>query len=196
MSLVLVTAAEPLVSLAEAKAHLNVDHSDDDTLIGIHVAAATAMAEQWTGRAFAPQVWDQFDSGFPWHCDPAIKLALRPIISVDQITYVDQDGEGQTWAPANYSLYGAGSGYGSSILPVPSASYPATQYRPEAVRIRFTAGYNNLAHQDINLARAAILIMTADIYAFRESAAVGTIASEIKMSATPELLLGGLRVWA
>ena len=58
MSLQLITppAIEP-VTLAEAKAHLKVDTTDDDTLITSLIAAARARAEWHTRRAFITQGW-------------------------------------------------------------------------------------------------------------------------------------------
>ena len=52
MSLTLVSppAAEP-VTLAEAKSHLKLDTSDEDTLIASLITAARARAEWHTGRA-------------------------------------------------------------------------------------------------------------------------------------------------
>ena len=59
MSLKLVTAASTYpVTLAEAKLHLRVDSTDEDTLITALITAATEMCEQKTGRAIMQQTWD------------------------------------------------------------------------------------------------------------------------------------------
>jgi hypothetical protein len=51
----------PLVSLPDLKAHLRVDHSDDDGLIASLELAAVAHLDGWTGvlgRCIQPQTWE------------------------------------------------------------------------------------------------------------------------------------------
>ena len=48
------------VTLDEAKAHLKVDHDDEDALIGSLIAAAVGYLDGWRGilgRAIMPQTW-------------------------------------------------------------------------------------------------------------------------------------------
>lgn len=46
---------EPVATLAEAKAHLRVDHDDDDALIGLYLNAAHTRALDYCRRAAAPE---------------------------------------------------------------------------------------------------------------------------------------------
>lgn len=64
--LLLVTppAAEP-VSLAEAKAHLRVDISDDDALINALIVAARRSVELITGQRLMAQTWQYFLDRYP-----------------------------------------------------------------------------------------------------------------------------------
>lgn len=45
------------ISLAEAKIHLIVEHSDDDTLISAYISQAVEFVEQYTGLFLMPQTW-------------------------------------------------------------------------------------------------------------------------------------------
>ena len=45
-------AATDVVSVAEIKSHLRIDTSDEDTLLGVYIDAATEMAENYCGRHF------------------------------------------------------------------------------------------------------------------------------------------------
>lgn len=51
---VVVTETGPLFSLAEAKQHLRVDHSDDDTLIETYADAAVSRVLQYCNIATVP----------------------------------------------------------------------------------------------------------------------------------------------
>lgn len=73
------------VSLIEAKAHLNVDLPDNDTLIGAMVSAAREIVEQQTGRslAAADYLWEPVgDCTSPLPLQPATitsEEGVRPI---------------------------------------------------------------------------------------------------------------------
>ena len=66
MALVEVTppAVEPL-TLQEAKDHLRVDHTDDDSLIDPMIKTARMYAEGKTRRALITQTWDWLLDSFP-----------------------------------------------------------------------------------------------------------------------------------
>lgn len=96
---VLVTPPDMLtVSLAEAKAHLRVDHDDDDTLIASLIRAAVDHLDGWTGilgRCLVEQTWRQdFD-----HFRPCLRLPLGPVISISSVTV-----GGDTLDPSSYAI--------------------------------------------------------------------------------------------
>lgn len=70
MSVTVVTPPAPIVALDDAKAHLRVDHADEDALIGALVETATAWLDGpdgWLGRALGEQV---LETTFPAELDP------------------------------------------------------------------------------------------------------------------------------
>jgi len=187
MRIVVVTPpAAPVVSTAEAKDHLNVHFDDDDVLIAAMVAAATANLdgpEGWLGRALGEQTLEARLHAFG--SDP-ILLPLPPHIEIASIKYVDTDGVEQTLDPGEYELLGAelDLAYGKT--------WPSVRGQREAVRIRFAAGYEDGLHPSIH---SAILLMTGDLYAQRETFVTGTIAQEVPMSTNVVNLLTPLRMW-
>ena len=89
---VLVTppTAEP-VTLPDMKAHLRVDHDDEDELISLLIDGATAHLDGWRGvlgRAILPQTWAQ-----EWTCPGPYRLALPDaadlVVTVDGTPTVD-----------------------------------------------------------------------------------------------------------
>jgi len=149
MSLFLVTAptVEP-VSLQEAKLHLRVDAdvTDEDALIAPLIEPARDYAETFTHRAFLTQTWDDKYDSFPCDGGP-IWIPKAPTISVTSITYIAQDGTSATWSSALYTtdLPVGPKARRGCIVPAYGQSYPSTRDVPNAVVVRFVAGYGATA---------------------------------------------------
>jgi uncharacterized phiE125 gp8 family phage protein len=182
MSLTLLEA--PLmrpVSLEEAKAHLNVLHSDDDTLIGLYLDAAISNvdgAEGWLSRALVEQSWEYRIDCFPgYHSGWAIDVPLPPMRTLDEIKYLDSQGSEMTLDPSDVEVIPGGMRKWK-ITPAFGLSWPATRPGRDAVRIRFTAGYVapvtdgspwELASEIPAPIKAGILLMVGDMYRNREA---------------------------
>lgn len=155
-------ASEP-VTLSEAKLHLRVDHSDEDTLISALISAAREQAESETGCAIGSQTREIALDEFP----DAFKLEGHPVISVTSIKYLDESGVEQTLNPTDYSLdnYNAPGyvtvGYGKG--------WPATQAVPNAVKIRYVCGFTTVPES----IKAWIKLHVGTMYAQRESFVIG-----------------------
>lgn len=160
MALRLVTPATGYpVSLAEAKAHLRVENTDDDIYIGSLIAAATAFVESVTQRRFCQQTLEWIRNEWP----DKIRLPVAPVQSVASITYVAADGTTQTLDPTLYVVRSSGAtkeiiaaasyyyGLGEiafapgPLIPWP---WPLLGPAPEPVVIRFVAGYGATDTQD------------------------------------------------
>ncbi|MEM1421825.1 MAG: head-tail connector protein [Pseudomonadota bacterium] len=92
-------AAEP-VTLAEAKAHLRVDHGDEDGLIEALISAARADIETRTRHRFITQTVRLTMSGFPCR----IRIPLWPVNSVIQVAYRDEADAEIVLDPGAYTL--------------------------------------------------------------------------------------------
>jgi uncharacterized phiE125 gp8 family phage protein len=140
--LIPVTAAEPIVSIADARAHLRVDHSDDDTYIDALIGAATTAVQERLGRTLGIATWDyRLDSaGIYWGGD--IRLPMPPLLEVLSVSYFDSDNASQVYAPANYRAFGTGGRGGIRLAG--GASWPSVRSGPEAVTIRYKAGYDDV----------------------------------------------------
>jgi uncharacterized phiE125 gp8 family phage protein len=162
MSLITITppATEP-VSLAEARLHLKVDTTDDDTLISALISAVREQAEHRTGRALITQTLELVLDGFP----EDIELPKPPALAITSISYYDSNGALQVLDSADYSL--DSDSEPAWLVPAYGLSWPATYNMPNAVRVRYTAGYG--AASDVPTAyKAWILAALSTMYNIRE----------------------------
>lgn len=155
-------SSQPAITLDELKVHLRrEDTTDDDGYITACAQAATDWAERFTGLALVDQTWDLFLDDFP---SGAIYLKRLPIIEVVDAFYRDT-----TEISFSTYLFDASAG---RIFLAANALWPTTDGAMNAVRIRFRAGYIDLAGSptgEVPFAiKAAIKIYAATLYAQRE----------------------------
>lgn len=159
-----VTAPATLaVTLADAKSHLRVDHADEDSSITAMIEAAAAMIDgpDGIGYALQEQVWLMTLDKFGCSSERTI-VPLRPVVSIDEIRYLDGDGIEQTIDAEDYRV----SRQGGTAIITPVSSWPSPLDVPGSVRIEFTAGTGTPP-----ALRAAILLMVGHLYANREAVA-------------------------
>lgn len=142
MDLLLVTpATAPLITKDEAKAHLRVEHEDEDALITALCDTAAALIEGrhgFTRRAAGVQTWELRLDDFPF-CR-GFELPLPPLVSVDFIKYNDANGVEQTFATDQYDVNPRG--LLGLVWLKSAASWPTTSLERGAVTVRFKAGYD------------------------------------------------------
>lgn len=158
-------AAEPL-STSDAKAHLRVTQSSDDTYIGALVKAARQAAELRLNRALVTQTWDLLLDEWP-SCGE-IYIPLGGVTAVSHIKYYDSANVQQTWSSSLYLA--ALAGPLARVMPVWGQAFPSLYPRPEAVEVRFVAGYADAASVPESV-KQWMLLAVGHWYEHRESAA-------------------------
>jgi len=89
LSLTSPPATEP-IALADAKAHLQIDHAaEDDYLEDFLIPAARRYAETLTHRSFITQTWVLRLNGFG---GGPIYLPRPPLVSITSVAYTDTAG--------------------------------------------------------------------------------------------------------
>ncbi len=146
--LITAPASEP-VTTTEAKTWLYVTGSDHDTLIGNLVKTARQFIEKEYDCALINQTWEIYLDGFPatdaWeNPDGAIEPVLFPISSITSVSYIDTDGNAQTWGDSNYTLE-QHEGRPGRILKAYNVAYPSTRSTQNSVTVRVVAGYGSSA---------------------------------------------------
>lgn len=153
-------AAEP-VSVAEARAQCNVIGTGDDTILAAFISQAREFAEHYTCRSLAPQTLELALDAFP--CEDYIDLDRSPVTAITSVKYTDSDGVEQTMPSTDYSL----SLYGQSrrINLAYGIAWPSTQDIPDAVRIRYAAGYAAIPAA----AKAGLLLLIGHLFENRQA---------------------------
>ncbi len=155
MTTVLVTAPEPALTLAQAKDHLRITHTDQDALLTALIPAAVEWCENYTQRALMRQTWDLVLDNF----SACIEIPKPPLISVTaaNFTYVDSGGATTQVPEARYTV-DTDSTPGRVYLAY-SQSWPDIRIQPRAVRLRFLAGYTDVDAIPANLMKAMLLVV-------------------------------------
>jgi uncharacterized phiE125 gp8 family phage protein len=165
--------AEPVVTLADAKAHLRVRTMDDDALIQTLVDAATAHldgAAGILGMAMVTQTWRQDDSA--WPADGILSIRLRPVQSVSGITYLDTAGDEQTLATDQYIV--SAYGQGTAIVRPSGVTWPGLlSTSPASTSVTFIVGFGAAAAVPAPL-KLAIKELVGHWYENREAAVIGS----------------------
>lgn len=197
MTLTLVTAPqqEP-ITLVDAKAHLRVDDTNEDSYITSLIQIARDYVEGATGLAFVSQQWLYSADNFPYSgywpygygsygafayatsgynsYDDTIKLYRGPLISVQSITYVDPTGVTQTLASNQYTVLTTSTM--AEIALNYGCYWPFTRPVRNAVNVTFTAGYANIGSIPESYL-GAMKYLIADMYMNRESSVDGMRAN-------------------
>jgi len=184
LTLVTAPAKEP-ITIADAKAHLNVMSDDDDTLIEVLITAAREHAEAITKRSFITQTFD-------YHVDVfrrCIELPQLPLQSVTFVKYIDNNGIEQTVDTSIYSV-DTNSEPGRIFLAY-NQVWPISRAIPHAVTIEFVAGYGDDENDVPKSIIAAMKLVLGHLYENREESAPFSIH---KIPLGIDALLGPNRV--
>lgn len=184
---VLVTPpAERPLTLAEVKAHLRVDHDEEDALIGGLLDAAVSHLDGWRGilgRCLVTQTWRQDFAGWAdlWLPFPDVQGAT--------VTYRDGAGAAQTVDTGDVLVEPWGGRYGVRF--VSGWGFPALLTGGAApVSVTVTAGFGGA--EDVPWAlKAAILLHVGTLYQHRETLAP---AAQTSLTGVYEALIASFRV--
>lgn len=185
LNLITAPATEPITT-AEAKTHLRIDTSDDDTYIGTLITIARAKAEIYTKRAFITQTWkmyldvpgngaiEEWWSGVRQGSLSAlgsvrcIEIPLAPLVSVTHIKFYDDTDTATTYNSGNYqvSAYSGDNCANGRITLRTGATWPSVVgglRNADAMEIQFVAGYGS-ASSVPSVIKQAILAEIASLY--------------------------------
>jgi len=172
-----ITAASTFpVSLTEAKSHLKVDTSADDTYITSIIKAATQLSEEYTNRFFIDTVIEQTCSSFA----DLQTLFKSKVSAVASVKYYDSDNSSQTLDSAIYDVQ---LNYEpAQIQLADNQNFPSITKRNDAVVARYTVGYGSAASDVPEIIKQAILLTIGNFYQNRNSVVIGRISTELPLN--------------
>ncbi len=165
------------------KKSLRIDGSDFDTLLTDLIKAARIMVEEDADRALVTQTWDLTLDAFPGYGE-VVEVPRPPLQGVTSITYVDGNGDPQTWDSEKYRVDNSSTFRRGRITPVASEYWPTTQAVIGAVTVKFVAGYGDAADVP-QLAKWAIMLAVAASHKFPTALIETTRGSRIQEVAGP-----------
>jgi uncharacterized phiE125 gp8 family phage protein len=157
------------ITLEEAKLHLRVDGTDEDVLIGLLIIAAREAAEHETWRALMTQTLELGLSC--WPCK--IYLPHPPVISVTSIKYLDLAGILQTLDPEDYIVDDYSEP--AKIVPAYGKCWPMIRHQPNAILVRYEAGYPNITSVPQAI-KSWMMLRIGTLYRNREDVAMGQVS--------------------
>ena len=176
MALVLTSgpASEP-VTLAEAKTHLRVDGSAEDTLIASLIITSRLHVEAGLGLALVTQSWSYFLDA--WPAGHQVSLPLRPVQSIAAVKLYAAAESVATLAADTYLLDGAATP--ARLVRRDNLTWPKPGRIASGIEIAFVAGYGNSAAFVPAPIRQAILLLVAHWHEHREPVAIGAANASV-----------------
>lgn len=175
------------VTTAEAKVHLRVTDSTDDTLIARAITAARQAIEDYLHFGLLTQTWKYVQDVFT----DEIRLPMAGTLQSVTVQYYDAAGAIQTLATSVY-LVDTMSEPGRITL-APNQVWPTTQAgRAHAVVVTYVVGATEAADVRADIIDA-LLMSVGDFYEHRENTVLGTTATVLPTGA--ESKLAPLRIW-
>lgn len=165
-------ASEP-VTLAEAKAHLRLEGTDEDSYVEVLIQAARQHAEAVCWRGVVTQTWEAVLECFP--SGDALLLPGGNLASITSVSYTDGDGDAQTMSAADYEADTV-SAPGRLVLAY-DATWPSARSQWDAVRVRYVVGWD-VADVPAPI-KQALLLLVSQMYEHRTPEVTGVSMGKV-----------------
>lgn len=169
MSFSIITPASlKALTVQEVKDYLRVDSSDEDTLIGVLIDAATQIGEHYLGRFLLTTVIEEFYDFFPVYktgVNPfrgdknIVYLSRGPVQSITHVKYIDGNGDEQTVSASDYNT----DLVSEPARIMPEEGWQATKDTVNAVIVRYTCGHTQASDVPANI-KVALLLIIGEMY--------------------------------
>lgn len=158
--------ATKVVSVTDIKAQLRIDSSDEDTLLGYYIDAATDMAENYCNRHF---ITHQYKLYFNEQVNKA--SLIFPNCTLEEAG----SNKPVNWTDANDAAQSSDKAYidafSNPSLVYLSSDFPGTTLKDNAANtfyFWFNTGYGSASSDVPEAIKQAIKLIVADMYYFRE----------------------------
>lgn len=177
-----------IVTLTQAKTHLRVDTTDDDTYITGLITTARERIGKAKALSFLNETWNQYFNRWPWE-DGFFDLMRVPLVSVGFVNFTDSTGTVAAMATTNY-IVDPNVQPGRIVLAF-GTSWPGVTLSPASpIQVQFTAGYHASDPTKVpTTIYHAMLMMISHLYENREPVQVGRAITSIELPMTVDQLL-------
>ena len=184
------------VTLAEAKAHLRIDHSSEDTLISSLITTATRWAEDYCDRTFCHTQWRMSTDSFYGNVGSPVQFGLRadgnniegrqsvvpnldtelprpPMVrsgTATAVTITYTPAQGQSTATLSASEYRVDRESTPGVCrPLYGQTWPSHLLDFNSTTFTWWAGYSADGANVPGAAKSAILMLVAHLWKYREA---------------------------
>lgn len=154
------------IALADAKAHLRVDHDEEDAVIARLISSATERVEAWAARPLIARTYRWTFDRFPYG---AVSLPVGPLLELFAIRVRDAGGAAVELEPERYAV-------DPTVSPARLYSvgaWPAVGAARDGVEIEFQAGYGLAPENTPASLREGVLALVAHAYERRDPGDLG-----------------------
>lgn len=178
-----------VLTTAQAKAHLRVTTTDEDTLIDDIVKAARRAIEDYSKRAMIDQTWllrlDTQPRG------PTLELPRCPLRSVTHVKHTTDAGVLTTYAATNY-IVDTVAEPGRIVLKTGSV-WPEDLQPGAALEVTFVAGYGVAASSVPDPLIGATKLLVGHLFEHREG--LGEEDLDLDLPLLIRRIVGPYRIW-
>ena len=187
-----VSPAVPVFTFDDVNAQLSLEEGEieDQALIEGYILAATARVQNYLRRRLITQDVQLLLDGSVFDHGCEVGLQLAPLLSVEQVEYLDRADEWQTMDVDTYQLVRSVSP--AVLLPAPGTWWPTTSLNADAVRITIRVGYGPSPDAVPDDIKQALRFMIAHMYRYREATTDGEIDDGLM---SVKAFLDPYRVW-
>lgn len=168
------------VSLAEAKLHCRIDHTDEDDLVQGLINTATEYCEGLQRRSYITQTWQLTMDD--WPLGRVLELPRPPLQSVTSVQYLLEDGVTTETLDSDLYVVDTSTILGRLVLK-PDAEWPDDALNAAgAITIEYIAGYGDTPADVPASVRQSIQLLVGHWYAHREAVVVGAAAMTVPVA--------------
>jgi len=169
-------AVEP-VTVAEAKAHLRVDTSDDDTYIGTLITAARQWVEEYLDRTLVHTQWVMRLDKFPDNGTEDVPLPRPPMVTSGtatavSLTFTAENGTTSTYSTSSFRV--DRNATPGAVKTLYGQTWPPHLLDDNAISVTWWAGYGASGSSVPAAIRHAVLMLVGHWYDGARQAAVSS----------------------
>lgn len=157
------------IDLDEVRRAVRISATSEDTLVDTWISASREEFEEMVCRQLNTATWEYWLAETP--AQATLELPRPPLQAVDSIVYDDENGDEQIFDAANYTVSAQrwSKCHPGTVTLINGASWPTVTCKPNAIRIRYQAGYGSARGDVPAVLRATLYTFVCDWFRYRSA---------------------------